>query len=122
MNGPRILLVEDDPDNRRLLQTMLLKLGCAVDAVADGESALAALGGASYACVLMDVQLPGIDGLEATRRLRESGLTGLPVIAVTAHAMQGDRERCLKAGMNAYLTKPLTLEMLGKALREVGVG
>lgn len=122
MNGPRILLVEDDPDNRRLLQTMLLKLGCAVDAVADGESGLAALGGASYACVLMDVQLPGIDGLEATRRLRESGLTGLPVIAVTAHAMQGDRERCLKAGMNAYLTKPLTMEMLGKALREAGVG
>ncbi len=121
----RLLLVEDDRDNRRLLQAMLVKLGHAVDAVPDGETALRLLGADGdggpageppFDLVLLDVRLPGIGGLEVVQRLRAAGLAGLPVVAVTAQALPGDREKCLDAGCDGYLAKPVTLEMLEQEL------
>jgi CheY-like chemotaxis protein len=88
---------------------MLSKAGHRIDVVDDGARAVDALRAAAYDLVLMDVQMPGIDGLEATRRIRRlpGGRAGVPVIAITANAMAGDEERCLEAGMNDYVTKPV---------------
>jgi CheY-like chemotaxis protein len=117
----KILLVEDDRDNRVLLVTLLGLLGHEVEEAVDGGAGLAAALDGDHDAVLMDLQLPEMDGLEATRRLRAAGRTELPVVAVTAHAMLGDRETCLAAGMDRYLAKPLTLDMLRRVLDEVGV-
>lgn len=119
----KILLAEDDESGRHLIVRMLEKLGHEVVEAENGDVALQALGepdggsGSDFAAVLMDLQMPVLDGLDATRRLRESGWSDLPVIAVTAHALVGDREKCLRAGMNDYLSKPLTLDMLREMLR-----
>ncbi len=119
----KILLAEDDESGRHLIVRMLEKLGHEVVEAENGDVALQALGepdggsGSDFAAVLMDLQMPVLDGLDATRRLRESGWSDLPVIAVTAHALVGDREKCLRAGMNDYLSKPLTLDMLRDMLR-----
>jgi len=110
----RILLVEDTPLNRLVVRGMLEKLGFVTDEAADGEQALAALERQSYDLVLMDCQMPNMDGYEATRRIR--GLPGdvrnTPVLAMTAHAMLGDREKCLAAGMHDYISKPFTRSAL----------
>jgi PAS domain S-box-containing protein len=107
----RVLVVDDAHANRHLVRTLLEQRGHEVATENDGEAALARLSSERPDVVLMDVSLPGIDGLEATRRLRmkESTLASppLPVIALTAHTMEGDREECLAAGMNAYLSKPV---------------
>lgn len=119
----KILLAEDDESGRHLIVRMLEKLGHEVVEAENGDVALQALGepggdvGTAFAAVLMDLQMPVLDGLDATRRLREMGWSDLPVIAVTAHAMVGDREKCLRAGMNDYLSKPLTLDLLRDILR-----
>ena len=112
----RILLAEDDAVNRVVLIGMLQHLGYQADAVTNGIEALQALDRQAYDVVLMDVQMPGVDGLEATRRIRSSGRNQPYIIALTAHALAGDRERCLAAGMNAYLTKPLGLTDIENAL------
>jgi len=112
----RILLVEDNAVNQQLASLLLLKLGYRADVAANGVEALEALERQPYDVVLMDVEMPEMDGLEATRRLRERSSTGPHVIAVTANALQGERERCLSAGMNDYITKPLRLEDLAAAL------
>ncbi|MGH9357752.1 MAG: response regulator, partial [Terriglobia bacterium] len=109
----KILLAEDNIVNRQLAVRLLEKRGHTVVATGDGREALATLDKAGWAgidVVLMDVQMPGMDGIEATRAIRErEAVTGshLPVIAMTAHAMEGDRERCLKAGMDGYVSKPV---------------
>ncbi len=109
----RILVVEDNPVNQRLVVALLEKEGYAVDAASHGEEALARIEGRHYALVLMDVQMPVVDGLEATRRLRrDPRFEKLPVVALTAHAMSQDREDCIEAGMNEYLTKPVRREDL----------
>jgi CheY-like chemotaxis protein/HPt (histidine-containing phosphotransfer) domain-containing protein len=99
---------------------ILNKLGLSADAVADGVEVLKALASVPYDLVLMDVQMPLMDGLEATRQIRnpQSAVPDheIPVIAMTAHAMQGDREKCLEAGMNGYVTKPVSLQSLAEAL------
>ena len=103
----RILLAEDNPVNQQVAATMLRKRGHVVDIVADGRQAVDAVRARGYDILLMDVQMPEMDGLAATRAIRE-GPHGrdVPIVALTAHALAGDRERCLAAGMNGYLTKP----------------
>jgi CheY-like chemotaxis protein len=111
----RILLVEDNPVNQRLAHEILRRRGHAVTLAAHGREALDRLAEASFDLVLMDVQMPEMNGLEATRAIRaaEAGSgRHLPIVAMTAHAMAGDRERCLAAGMDDYLTKPIRAEAL----------
>ncbi|NLV40410.1 MAG: PAS domain S-box protein [Candidatus Hydrogenedentes bacterium] len=120
----RILAAEDNPVNQLVIQRVLEKLGFHADVVSNGREAVDALAGEPYDLVLMDLQMPELDGLEATRIIRsgESGVPnpGLPIIAMTAHALKGDRDRCLGAGMDDYVTKPidpaLLLEVLEKWL------
>jgi PAS domain S-box-containing protein len=116
----RILLAEDNVTNQQVALGLLKKLGLQADAVADGMKAIAALETTPYDLVLMDVQMPELDGLEAARRIRdpESAVLNhsVPIIAMTAHAMQGDRERCLEAGMDDYVSKPISPQALADAL------
>ncbi|MDB5313247.1 MAG: barA 3, partial [Gemmataceae bacterium] len=116
----RVLLAEDNAVNQRVVVRLLERYGHAVIVTADGAQALAALGRAAFDLVLMDVQMPEMDGFAATRmiRVREAG-TGIrtPVVAMTAHAMKGDRERCLAAGMDDYVSKPVQRAELLRVLR-----
>ncbi len=114
--GRRILLAEDDKVNRMILSKQLDRLGYQVDAVENGFEVLEALGQRTYDLVLLDCQMPGLDGYETCRRIRQGDKGGLPVIAVTAHAMRGDREKCLAAGMDDYLAKPYRMEDLAAIL------
>ena len=103
--------------NQTLAVRMLKLLGHRTVVVGDGKGALQALEGSSYDVVLMDVQMPGMDGLEATRRIRAGATADGPyIVAMTAHALPEDRQRCLDAGMDGYLAKPFTLDTLEVAL------
>jgi len=117
----RILLAEDEAINRIVILGMLQHLGYEADSVNNGTEVLEALEHENYDVVLMDIQMPGLDGLEVTRRIRGDTDRAQPrIIALTAHALSGDRERCLGAGMDAYLSKPLGLRELQDALAAVG--
>ncbi|HEV8700850.1 MAG TPA: response regulator [Candidatus Polarisedimenticolia bacterium] len=115
-----ILLGEDNPVNQEVILAMLESFGLTVDIAGDGEEVLQKLGAGAYDLVLMDCQMPRKDGLEATAELRRreqaAGPGRIPVVALTANAMDGDRERCLAAGMDDYLSKPLRREVLETAL------
>ena len=115
----RILLAEDNVVNREVAVRMLTKRGHSVRTVADGEEVLAALNSEGIDLVLMDVQMPRMDGFEATAAVRRSeAATGghMPIVALTASAMKGDRERCLEAGMDGYVSKPLRASELFRAV------
>jgi len=116
----RVLLAEDNVTNQQVALGILKKLGLRADAVVDGSEAIRSLETIPYDLVLMDVQMPEMDGFEATRRIRDPRSAvlhhGIPIIAMTAHAMQGDRERCLEAGMDDYVTKPISPQALAEAL------
>jgi signal transduction histidine kinase/DNA-binding response OmpR family regulator/HPt (histidine-containing phosphotransfer) domain-containing protein len=126
ING-RILLVEDNPTNQEVAREFLDILGCHVDVVSNGEEAVDITAKKDYDVVFMDCQMPGMDGFEATRIIRErekSGPAGkdskpvhTTIIALTAHTMQGDRERCLAAGMDDYLGKPFLLNQMATVLQ-----
>lgn len=109
----RLLLVEDNAVNQRVVLAMLRKKGYLLDVANNGQEALEILARSSFDVVLMDVQMPVLDGLETTKAIRaDARWKHLPVIAMTAHAMNGDKERCLSAGMDEYLTKPLKAPLL----------
>ncbi|HTY06992.1 MAG TPA: response regulator [Gemmatimonadales bacterium] len=113
---PRILLVEDNEMNRDMLSRRLVRKGFEVDMAFDGKAGVDKARGGAYDLILMDMSLPEIDGWEATRQLRAAPETkAVPIIALTAHAMAGDREKALAAGCNDYDTKPIELDrLLGK--------
>ncbi|MNN48916.1 Sensor protein EvgS precursor [compost metagenome] len=105
--GRKILLVEDNPVNQTVIEAMLRSLGYEVQIAVDGAQAVSQVARQRFAATLMDCRLPIIDGYEATRRIRQlPQAAAMPIIALTANALQGDRERCLSAGMNDYLAKP----------------
>lgn len=116
----RILLAEDNLINRKLVVRLVQKLGYRIDAVTTGLQALKKIKSTPYDLVLMDIQMPELDGIEATRRIRsiKRGATNpdVPVIALTAHAIKGDRERCLKAGMDDYIAKPFNRVKLSEVI------
>jgi signal transduction histidine kinase/ActR/RegA family two-component response regulator len=114
-----VLLAEDDLVSRKVVKSLLERLGCSVDAVEDGAAAVEAVSTRGYDVVLMDCELPRLSGFEATARIRvlPEPACHTAVIAMTGHAMQGDRERCLEAGMNDYLSKPVRRRALITALR-----
>jgi CheY-like chemotaxis protein len=116
------LVVEDNPTNQLVARGMLEKLGLQVDLAGNGEEAIDALGSFPYDLVFMDCQMPVLDGYEATRRIRESHSQvkdpRIPIIAMTANAIQGDRERCIAAGMDEHIAKPVSLAKLGKTLEQ----
>jgi signal transduction histidine kinase/CheY-like chemotaxis protein len=117
--GPvTVLVAEDNPVNQQVARRLLARLGCAVDVVATGREALEASAEREYAAILMDCQMPELDGYEATARIRAREGTGwhIPIIALTASAMPEDRERCLAAGMTGYISKPVRLDELKKVL------
>jgi len=114
---PKVLIADDDPVQRQLLEGVLTRLGHQPESVVDGEEALQRLETETFDAVLMDWHMPGLDGLEATRQWRanETGRP-LPIISMTASAMAGDRERCLDAGASDYLSKPVSITDLGTML------
>ena len=119
----RVLLAEDNPANVRTFSEYLTAKGMQVDVVGDGEAAVAAVRARRPDVVLMDIQMPKMDGLQATRLIRtELALRDLPIIALTALAMPGDRERCLEAGANAYMPKPVRLRALASTIHSFVAG
>jgi CheY-like chemotaxis protein/HPt (histidine-containing phosphotransfer) domain-containing protein len=122
--GPAsILVAEDNPVNQEVARRLLVKLGCQPEVVANGREVVDASARGTYDAILMDCQMPILDGYEAAVEIREReaaagpGAARIPIIALTAAAMPGDRERCLAAGMNDYVAKPMTLDSLAEALR-----
>jgi CheY-like chemotaxis protein/HPt (histidine-containing phosphotransfer) domain-containing protein len=115
-HGERILVAEDNHTNQLVVLAQLQKLGYSADAVSNGAEAVEAVTCGGYDLVLMDCEMPVMDGYEATRRIRKSLQMGIPVVALTADAMSSARERCLNEGMNDYLAKPLELPRLAEAL------
>jgi two-component system, cell cycle response regulator DivK len=106
---PRILVVEDSPDNMKLFRTVLTLKGHVVTGLPGGEGLLEAIERTTPELVLMDIQLPGQDGFALLREIRQSPFSALRVVALTAHAMTGDRERALAAGFDGYITKPIDI-------------
>ncbi|MCG6906694.1 MAG: response regulator [Desulfobacteraceae bacterium] len=119
-HSTRILLAEDNPVNQRLATLMLTKAGYRVEAAGDGREAVARFTQSPerFDLILMDIQMPQWDGLQATRVIREKGFDAVPIIAMTANAMQGDREMCLAAGMDDYITKPIKREQVFEILQK----
>jgi CheY-like chemotaxis protein len=116
--GRHVLVVEDNATNQKVVRRLLEKLGCTVTIAGNGLEALDRLAGAAFDLVLMDCQMPEMDGFEATRQIRRSdrGHAAIPIVALTANAMASDREACLDAGMDDFVTKPVRPEELGQAL------
>jgi len=114
----RILVAEDNPVNQKLTTRVLNKLGYKAEIVVNGQEALNAVKKEQFDIVLMDVQMPELDGLEATRRIREQNIVQPIIIAMTANAIQGDREECLEAGMDDYISKPVILDVLVSTLEK----
>ncbi len=120
----KILIVEDSPDNMKLFRALLAARGHQVTGLAGGEQLLATIDGSVPDLVLMDIQLPGKDGFALLREIRGSAHPRLRVLALTAHAMQGDRERALEAGFDGYITKPIDIrgfpQEIQRALESAG--
>ena len=118
--GPRVLLAEDNLINQKVALRMLSRLGVTADAVTDGEDAVAAVQQQCYDMILMDVQMPRLNGLDATRAIRQLDIAQPRIVALTANAMVGDEQMCLEAGMDDYLPKPLRAEALAAVMERAG--
>lgn len=119
LEGKHLLLVEDNATNRLVATTLLTQLGARVTDAVDGFQALERLASMSFDLVLMDIQMPGMDGYETTRRIRQQlKLTALPIIAMTANAMPQDKQACQQAGMNDHIAKPFDIEQVADKLRQ----
>jgi CheY-like chemotaxis protein len=116
--GRRALAVDDNEINLKLVSLMLQRMGMQVDTADDGAAAIEACAARPYDLLLMDIEMPGMTGLEATRRLREAGHT-MPIIALTAHAVTSLEQQCREAGMHGYVTKPVSLQHLGQMIGQV---
>ena len=115
-----VLVVEDNLVNQKMAVRMLEKMGCRVDVAANGSEAVKRVGQSTYDLIFMDCQMPEMDGYEATAEIRrfENNSKHTPIIAMTAHTMQGDREKCLQAGMDDYIPKPIKKETLSEILQK----
>ncbi len=119
LQGARVLVVEDNEINQQVAREILVRVGAIVEIASNGRQAVQAVAERHFDAVLMDVQMPEMDGYEATRHIRsDERFKDLPIIAMTAHAMKGDRERCLKAGMNDHVTKPVDIDELRHTLTQ----
>jgi CheY-like chemotaxis protein len=118
----KILIVEDSPDNMKLFRSLLTLKGHEVAGLSGGEGLLETIGSFAPALVLMDIQLPGKDGFTLLEEIRRSAHRDLRVIALTAHAMAGDRERALEAGFNGYITKPIEIRSFPEQVRHALAG
>jgi len=118
MAGERILLVEDNPQNRRLAQFLLQSRGYIVYEATTGEAALELARTHLPDLILMDLQLPGVDGYAVTQRLKQDATTAaIPVVALTAYAMQGDRDKAMAVGCDGYITKPIDIQRFPAAVQ-----
>ena len=115
------MIAEDNLINQQLIKHILGNLGYEPDTVENGQLAVEAASDLDYDLILMDVQMPEMDGLEATRRIRQEPLKQPVIVALTANAMQGDREECLQAGMDDYISKPVRLDELMRLLEKWAV-
>lgn len=113
----RILVAEDNVSNQKLIGILLEKMGHRVVLAQDGQEAIQAAGGQRFDLILMDMQMPNVNGYDATRQLRKQGCT-TPIIAVTANAMVGDAEKCLEAGCDGYLSKPIERSKLSAIIEQ----
>lgn len=118
----RILIVEDSPDNMKLFRTLLTLKGHEVTGLAGGEGLLETIARVEPELVLMDIQLPGKDGFALLSEIRESPHRGLRVLALTAHAMSGDRERAMQAGFDGYITKPIEIRSFPELVKRALAG
>ena len=117
---PVILVVEDNDDNRQLVLKILGRRGYEVVGVVDGNEALARLNTVNPDLILMDINLPGMDGYEVTRRIRQQEkFATLPIVALTAHAMVGDEEKSLEAGCDAYISKPINVRTFPETIAAI---
>jgi len=114
----RILVAEDHPVNQKLAIRVLVRLGYHADIVSNGKEALDSVATGVYDLVFMDVQMPEMDGLEATRQIRSGGQRQPVIVAMTANAMNGDRDECIQAGMDDYICKPLNLDELAALMQK----
>ncbi len=115
---PRILMAEDNPINQRVGKLILQRAGYSIDLAGNGREAMEAHRAHSYDLILMDCQMPTMDGFEASRKIRELDRPQPVIIAVTANALVGEREKCLQAGMDDYLSKPFQAEQLVSVVRK----
>jgi CheY-like chemotaxis protein len=118
----RILVVEDSPDNMKLFRTLLTLKGHDVTGLAGGEELLATIARAQPELVLMDIQLPGKDGFTLLSEIRQSPHAATRVLALTAHAMSGDRERAMEAGFDGYITKPIDIRTFPELVKRALAG
>lgn len=115
MSKGRVLIVDDSPDNRTLIQHYVARMGFEPETAASGTEAIERVRTVQYDVILLDVQMPGLDGFETLKRLRGANYDGI-VVALTAHTLEGDREACLRSGFDDFVPKPLDREQLRRAL------